>query len=327
MSVSREPDAQKNIAGPVLEELQGENAILKTAIAYGMGQVVRDLLKNKNQGNYQDRYRRTLLHYAAWFDEIIIAEDMLKQPDILINTPDGEGKTPLHFCSHQKTTRVITALLQRKNIQVNQADKDGKTPLHEAVILNNVPVIIKLLEHQDTNVNVFDNSGKTPLHYAAEMGLDAAVAELLKHKDTKVNQEDKQGNTPLSMAGYHEYGRVAGELLRHKDIQANLKNKYDYKAIECANRYGYSADVKKYLRAYIESYYNRREKDGPQLHWYSSLFGFQFGVPREDKLAAAKFLLKNIENPMEVEKLEEFGGHKKALQDGELGDAFRLLKY
>jgi len=326
MSLPREPSAAEEKAPEntkIKDLYESQLRILNTAIRYGKGDVVSELLKRKDQINLQDKFLRTLLHYAAWFGEIVFAAELLKQAEILINVQDSEGKTPLHLAAHPRSTDVVVALLQRKNIQVNLQDKEGKTPLHSAVITNNVAVVAELIKHAEIQVNVFDANGKTPLHYAAENGLDNVVAELLKHKDIQVNLEDKKKNTPLAMAGYNDFGRVAGELLKHKDIQANLSAKYDYNAIHCANRYGYSTDVKKFLKAYIDNYHNRREKEGPYLHWYSSLFG----VPREEKLAAAKFLLKNLDNPLEIENFDDYAPHKKALSDGELGNAYKLLKY
>ncbi len=330
MTQSREPSA------PVADEKTPENSqlkdlyesqirILNTAIRYGKGDVVAELLKRKDQINLQDKYRRTLLHYAAWFGEIIFAAELLKKPEIMVNVVDCDGKTALHFCAHHRSTDVATALLTRKNIQVNLTDKEEKTPLHCAVLTNNLPVVNELIKHAEIQVNAFDIFGKTPLHYAVEKGFDQIVAALLTHKDIQVNLEDKKGKTtPLSMAGYYGFGRVAGELLKHKDIQANLKNDYDFNAIHCAIRYGYPEDAKKFLNAYVKTYKERREKEGPYLHWYSG-FGL-FGVSREEKLAAAEFLLNNLHNPQEIENFDDFTPHRKALLDGELGNAYKLLK-
>jgi ankyrin repeat protein len=326
MAVSRETPAEEKAPENInLKKIyESQIKILDTAIRYGKGDVVSELLKHQDQVNLPDKFNRTLLHYSAWYGEIIFAAELLKQPDVLVNVQDCDGKTPLHLAAHHVSTDVVSALLQRKNIEVNLQDKEGRTPLHAAVITGNVAVVTELLKHPQIQVNVYDTAGKTPLHYAAESGRKNIVAELLKHRDIQVNLEDKKTElTALAIAGYFGFGNVAGELIKHKDTQANLNRKYDFAAVHSANTHGYTTDVNKFLKLYIENYYNRREKDGPYPHWYSSIFG----VPREEKLAAARFLLKNVDNPREIENFDDFMPHKKALADGELGNAYKLLKY
>jgi ankyrin repeat protein len=297
-----------------------EDRLLQRAEVFHKAEVVAGLFKHKRQINLQDKDGRTLLHYAAWFGEPELINYLLKQEGIQVNLTDERGLTALHHAAFHGNAATLAELLKHKEIDVNQLDKEGKAPLRLGICC--ADVVAELMKHEDVNVNLQDEFGKTPLHYAAEFDMGKSVAELLAHKDIKINLTDNKGWTPLALAGYHHNGYAVSELLKDKNLLVNLKEKYDWKAVCAADTKGYAKIVKQFLCSYIANYYNRREKEGA----YLTTYGRFFGIHQEAKLAAAGFLLNHLGSLDKLEQLDEFNAHKPALEDGELGNIFSLLK-
>jgi len=56
-------------------------------------------------------------------------KDLLQVPDIDVNEPDQNGKTPLYRACCHGHPGCVTALLKVPGIDVNMVDEDGRTPL------------------------------------------------------------------------------------------------------------------------------------------------------------------------------------------------------
>jgi ankyrin repeat protein len=299
---------------------ESEERLLKRAAVYQKDKYVAGLLQRKHDVNQLDVDGRTLLHYAAWFGEVEILSDLLKQDGIQVNLTDERGQSALHHAAFHGNADAVAILLKHKDIEVNSLDKERNPPLRLGICF--AEVVAELLNHADVNVNLQDELGRAPLHYAAQYNVGKSVEALLSHRDIKVNLMDLKGWTPFGLAGYHKSGYAASELLKDKNLQVNLKERYDWKAICTAEKKGYGKTVKKFLYSYIANYYNRREKEGVFLTPY----GWLFGVPQGSKLAAAGFLLHHLDNLDKIEEAEGYSAHKAALEDGELGNVFTLLK-
>lgn len=325
LSASR--NVLEEISVAVVDDKAGEKAagagdehIIQLAELYQKADVVRELLKRRHMANLPDKDGRTLLHYAAWFGEADLIAELLANDDIQVNLPDERGQTPLHLASFHGRAAAVAQLLKHNGVDVNLVDRDGKAPLRLGVF--SPDVVAEFIRHEDVNVNQQEQDGRTPLHHAVELDMYKSVAELLKHKETQVNLSDTNGWTPIALAGYHRSGRAAGELLKDKNLKVDLRNKYHWRAVCSAHKCGYEKEIQAFLRTYIANYYNRREKEGTYLTFYGKFFG----VCQESKLAAAGFLLQNMDKLDQLEKLDDFSAHREALSEGELGSVFRLLR-
>ena len=72
------------------------NHLVQHASRFQKAEIVRELLKNRDQVNLQDKDKRALVHYAAWFGEVSPFENYAGRflVNLLIARPDS-----LHFAA------------------------------------------------------------------------------------------------------------------------------------------------------------------------------------------------------------------------------------
>jgi hypothetical protein len=56
-----------------------------------------------------------------------------KYPDLDINFPDYDGRTPLHLACEEGHENIVQFLLEQKGINPNVKDRWGNTPVHCAL--------------------------------------------------------------------------------------------------------------------------------------------------------------------------------------------------
>ena len=153
--------------------------------------------------NAMDSQNLTPLPWAAALGHMTIAEHILEQSNVKLDSQDIYGSTPLHRAvggGHEEVTR----LLLQKNAEVDSKDNFRITLLHYAVDEGHEGVI-RLLLQKKAEVDWKDFLDRTPLHRAADRGHEA-VTRLLLEKNAKVDSKDYLGQTPLHKAanGGHE---------------------------------------------------------------------------------------------------------------------------
>jgi quinoprotein dehydrogenase-associated probable ABC transporter substrate-binding protein len=95
--------------------------------------------------------------------------------------------------------------------QVNSPDGEGFTPLISAIRFGFVPVATFLVEHK-ADTNLVDRGGWTPLMWASWGDNPALIAMLVAH-GAKLDSTDKDGLTPLAIAAQNAKAKAARALL------------------------------------------------------------------------------------------------------------------
>jgi ankyrin repeat protein len=107
-------------------------------------------------------------------------ETALSIPEISINLPDNEGRTPLWHCIDGKSPRLCHLLLKKDDIDVNACDDYGSSAFHLVARWGNADVMESLLGKPAANFYTPDYLGTPLLH--ATYGDHPEIVELLLNK-------------------------------------------------------------------------------------------------------------------------------------------------
>jgi cytohesin len=134
--------------------------------------------------NVQDNDKRTLLHLAAYFGQVTVAEELLEHV-AKVNVTDIWGHTPLHQVTlgmgnynyrsssmkpwqmkeHPRRVIGLAKCLLESGADVNVQNEEHEIPLHIASCLRLHEMVQLLLEHS-ADVSVMNSEGKTLLQLA-----------------------------------------------------------------------------------------------------------------------------------------------------------------
>jgi ankyrin repeat protein len=157
-----------------------------------------------------------------------------------------DGMTALCVACHQGSNIAIKDLLDLPNILVNTADSKGRTPLMWAVIRGHEEAARLLLARPDIEVNAVDSDGTTALNWALEEGSVGTAKLLLSHSDIDVNKGDRWNNTPLHHAMLGGDEEIVALLLAHPNVDASALNLHGHTALHQASMWG-NAEAAKLL--------------------------------------------------------------------------------
>lgn len=142
----------------------GETALM-VALRCGNRSVAECLLKiARDPVKIIDNEGATLLHKAAWGNLPELANVLLLEHNMDIDSKDYAGRTALHVAAYQGNTRFLKYLLE-KSANVNAIDNEGKTPIFSGAYDGNLKTI-KLLCEYGADLLLKDNSNLTVLEYA-----------------------------------------------------------------------------------------------------------------------------------------------------------------
>ena len=142
----------------------GENALM-VALRCGNRSVAECLLKiARDPVKIIDNEGATLLHKAAWGNLPELANVLLLEHNMDIDSKDYAGRTALHVAAYQGNTRFLKYLLE-KSANVNAIDNEGKTPIFSGTYDGNLKTI-KLLCEYGADLHLKDNINLTVLEYA-----------------------------------------------------------------------------------------------------------------------------------------------------------------
>lgn len=178
----------------------------------------------------------TGLHAAAYFDMPSWAELLLRDdPTEIINTPCGNGQTPLHWAARYNRTPLVELLIASHHAATDAQDNDGNTPLHLAVIHEHEAVVRLLLRH-GAKPDVWNRKGWTPFRWAIRYGL-RGVARPLAEARVEIDVEDVHRGTPLTWATQYMHLDLV-RLLLENGWDVNWQAKDGWTALRHAVQFG-----------------------------------------------------------------------------------------
>ncbi|MBF8246369.1 MAG: ankyrin repeat domain-containing protein, partial [Rickettsia sp.] len=159
--------------------------------------------------------QKRILHYAAEYDSVELAEFMLDH-GAEINAQSSLGLTPLAMAA--LNNKLATGeLLLKKHANVNLEDSNDQTPLHAATWLNYAQ-FVNLLINYGANLNAKDKEGETALHYAIVKNY-VDIANILI-----ANKADLNAQNQLQRAALHYTVSYRTPIIMDTLIQANLQD-------------------------------------------------------------------------------------------------------
>ena len=119
----------------------------------------------KNPASIVDKEGATLLHKAAWGDMPLIAHNLIEKHGMNIEYQDNFRRTAVHIAAYQGSCKVLKYLLLEKQANVNAIDYEGRTPLFSGAYDGNNRVL-KILCECGADLSVKDKNGMTALDFA-----------------------------------------------------------------------------------------------------------------------------------------------------------------
>ena len=132
-----------------------------------------------------------------------------------VSKVDSSGRSALHFAAQYNNVELAQTLLRWK-IAVNAKRwSDGCTPVHVAVS-NGALLVLDLLIHEGkADLSIPDNNLCLPLHHAAEANQRLATDLLLAH-GSPMNSKNITGSTALHLAMENRNREVIDVLVKYK---------------------------------------------------------------------------------------------------------------
>jgi ankyrin repeat protein len=181
------------------------------------------LLREESPNDW-DEDGRTPMHIAVELGYIQIVKTLLSSPEIALDVPDSEMKTPLASASASGYTEIAKLLLSH-SAEPDPCDLDHRTPLSWAAANGHVAVVDLLLTQVAIDMNRKDGKGMTALCHAAAAGHTSVVKRLLAEPKVKVNTQDKRGRTPLCWALKKQHASVAKILVSDRRVNVTVRDK------------------------------------------------------------------------------------------------------
>ena len=151
------------------------------------------------------------------------AVEALLRSHVPVNSPEGDGTTPLHWAAYQNNL-ALAELLLSSHADVNLKTRvAAETPLFMACQNGSAPMIELLLKH-GADVNGVNSLGTTPLMIAAASGNADAVTVLLSHGADANARESAHQQTALMFAANLDRGDAIRALVDH-GADPNLQSK------------------------------------------------------------------------------------------------------
>ncbi|KAH6902852.1 ankyrin repeat-containing domain protein [Coprinopsis sp. MPI-PUGE-AT-0042] len=145
---------------------------------------------------------RTPLSLAAWRNDAVIAELLLKMEGINLDCQDEGGNTAFLVAAKKGSVDVAKTLLLDPRIDLHRRNKEGESALHCALrggsSSSHTATALHLIA-TGININSADNCGRTLLMLAYSHPV-RLLDKLAQHPDIDFLKRDKDGLTPLMYA-------------------------------------------------------------------------------------------------------------------------------
>jgi ankyrin repeat protein len=170
----------------------GFTALIHAAMT-GTLEALKELLKAPNiDVNKRDNNGDTALIYATEANAVEAIKALIEAGADL-NATDKDGNTALMVA---RKLEALKELLKTPNIDVNTKGPLGMTALMNAAAYNTVEVLKELLDAPNIDVHAKDNDGKTALSHAIEQGHENAALLLwavgADNPEIRLNQKMEQ---------------------------------------------------------------------------------------------------------------------------------------
>lgn len=168
---------------------------------------------------------------------------------------EATGLDALSNCIIKEDTDQLSELLKQPDIDLNSVDLLGLAPIHWAVLLGNEKIISQLLSTKKPDLTVRATaSGFTALHFAAMNGHTRIAAKLLEAGGScLLNEQDLANESPLSLAFSNEHYDCAAMMLPLHDTPIDEKltiEILDQNNMECVRALLQRPDVNMSARNY-----------------------------------------------------------------------------
>lgn len=150
--------------------------------------------------------------------DTVLVHALLKQK-VDVNTPQGDGATPLHWAAHWDNLETANLLI-RAGANVNAANAYGVTPLSVACANGSAKMAATLLT-AGANPNIARLTGETSLMTAARSGNADVITALLAHGADVNATEPFRRQSALMWAVSEKHSDAVRVLIEHgADIRA-----------------------------------------------------------------------------------------------------------
>ena len=126
--------------------------------------------------NFMSEDGQTLLLHAAGGGHKTLVKLLLARGDVVADSKDKDGRTPLsHAAKGGGRRAVVKLLLDRGDIETNSKDKDGRSPLSHAAGGGHKAVVWLLLTRNDVETDSKDKNCDYVGHFLDDIIIDKAI--------------------------------------------------------------------------------------------------------------------------------------------------------
>ena len=157
------------------------------------------LSKNPSSVNVRGPKGETLLHCASLLGHLDVAQFLVNDCHVDINSKDNDSHTPLFIAAHEGQVSLLQFLTSR-GADLHRKDILGREPLHYASQNGHLNCVKALVKEYSCDVNVADKTGVTPIQLAAERGNVDVFQFLLRESNADHTLKNDTGRSPLHYA-------------------------------------------------------------------------------------------------------------------------------
>ena len=121
-------------------------------------------------------FGRSLLSWIASSSYLEMAAELIKFPDVDLESRDLNGRTPLSEAAASGSAKIVQMLLATEKVDVNSRDNHGQTPLMWAAKEGCANIVNLLLARHDVNADICSTSSEMAVDMARNLGRKEIIA-------------------------------------------------------------------------------------------------------------------------------------------------------